>query len=257
MKTKLQSLLLAVLSLGVVSTFAQPGGGMGGPSGPNFGGSMSKLFGDNKTFSASMEIEAKEGRAGDTTIPGKIAFDDGKSRFEMDMTKMKNSNMPAAAIEQMKTMGMDVMVVISRPDKKTSYMVYPSLKAYAEMPLKESESSDVVSKYKVDTQELGKETLDGHACVKNKVTVTDDKDKKHEFTVWNATDLKSFPVKIEMNENKTAVTMLFKDIKLAKPEAKLFDAPSDLKRYDSVMTLMQEEMMKKMGGGGFGAPPAR
>ena len=47
------------------------------------------------------------------------------------------------------------------------------------------------------------------------------------------------------------MTMSFTEVKLAKPEAKLFEAPSDLKRYDNMMTLMQEEMMKKMGGGGF------
>jgi len=35
------------------------------------------------------------------------------------------------------------------------------------------------------------------SCVKNKVIVTDDKGDKHESTVWNATDLKNFPVKIE------------------------------------------------------------
>ncbi len=262
MKIKLHSLLVAVLTLGLAaSTFAQPGGpggGMGGgPGGPNFGGSMSKLFGDNKTFSSTVEIQAKDGQAGDTTIPGKLMFDDGKSRFEMDMTKMKNSKMPPGAAEQMKAMGMDSMVVISRPDKKLSYMVYAGLNSYVEMPLKESDSAEAVNKLKVETTELAKETIDNHPTVKNKVVVTDDKGKKQEFTVWNATDLKSFPVKLEMSERGTVVTMLFKDVKLAKPEAKLFEAPAGLKKYDNMMTMMQEEMMKKMGDGGGFAPPAR
>ena len=77
--------------------------------------------------------------------------------------------------------------------------------------------------------------------------------KKHEATVWNATDLKKFPVKIETTEQGQAVTMLFKDVKLSKPEANLFDPPSDLKYY-SMMSLMQQEMMKRMGGG-MGMPP--
>lgn len=250
MKIKIHVLLVALLGLSLLSSNAQPGGGMGGsPGGPNFGGSMSKLFGDNKTFTAALEIQAKEGAAGDTSLPGKLSFDDGKSRFEMDMSKMKNSKMPPSAVEQMKAMGMDTMVVISRPDKKLSYMVYPNLKAYAEMPLKDSENPEAISKLKMETTELGKETVDGHPTVKNKVVVTDAKDKKQEFTVWNATDLKSFPVKLEMIERGTTVTMLFKEVKLAKPEAKLFDAPSDLKRYDNMMSLMQEEMMKRMDSG--------
>lgn len=258
MKTKFHSLLVGILSLGLLTAAAQPGGGGmgGGPGGPNFGGSMSKLFGDNKNFSAALEIQAKDGAAGDTTIPGKLMFDDGKSRFEMDMTKMKNSKMPPEAMEQMKAMGMDSMVVISRPDKKSSYMIYPGLKAYAEMPLKEANSPEAIEKFKMETTKISEEKVDGHPCVKNKVVVTDDKDKKQEFTVWNATDLKSFPVKLEMLERGTTVTMSFTEVKLAKPEAKLFEAPSDLKRYDNMMTLMQEEMMKKMGGGGF-APPGK
>lgn len=257
MKSKLSALIIAVLGVSLISSIAQPGGMGGNPGGPNFGGSMSKLFGDNKAFSASMVIEAKEGRAGDTTIPGKLMFDDGKSRFEMELTNMKNSKMPPQALEQMKAMGMDQMIAISRPDKKASYIVYPGLKAYAEMPLKESDTAEAVNKSKVTTTELGKETLDGHDCVKNKVVVTGEDQKSHEFTVWNASDLKSFPIKIQMNENKTDVTMTFKDVKLSKPDSKLFDAPADLKRYDNMMSLMQEEMMKKMGGGGFGAPPGR
>jgi hypothetical protein len=254
MKNKFNFLLVAALGFGLISTSAQPGGGMGGPGGPNFGGSMSKLFGDNKAFSTAVEIQAKDGAAGDTTIPGKLAFDDGKSRFEMDMLKMKNSKMPPGAMEQMKAMGMDKMVVVSRPDKKTSYMIYPGLSAYAEMPLKESESADAVNKLKVETTELGKETVDGHPTVKNKVVVTDEKGKKQEFIAWNATDLKSFPVKLEMSERGATVTMLFTSVKLAKPDAKEFDAPASMKRYDDMMTLMQEEMMKKMGGG---APAGR
>jgi len=255
MKTKLPSLLIATLGLSLLTAPAQPG--PGGPAGPDFSGSMSKLFGENKQFSAALEIQAKDGAAGDTTIPAKMAFDDGKSRLEMDMTKMKNSKLPPSAMEQMKAMGMDRMLIIARPDKKLNYMIYPTLKAYAEMPVKDAASTEAVSKFKVETTELGKETVDGHPCVKNKVVVTDDKDAKHESTVWNATDLKTFPVKIETAERGTAVVMLFTDIKLAKPEASQFEMPDGLKRYDSMMELMQGEMMKRMGGAGGFTPPSR
>ena len=38
-------------------------------------------------------------------------------------------------------------------------------------------------KFKLEATELGKETVAGHPCVKNKVIVTDDKGDKHESTV--------------------------------------------------------------------------
>lgn len=224
MKIKLQSLLVTALSLGLVTTFAQPGGPGGGMGGPSFGGSMSKLFGDNKQFSAVLEIQPGEKAKKETALSGKLTFDEGKSRFEMEAPEMGS------------------IVVISRPDKKASYMIYPTMKMYMELPLKDAASTEAMSKYKVESTELGKETLLDHPCVKNKIVVTDDQGKKNESIVWNATDLKSFPVKIETTEDGTKMTMIFKDVKLTKPDATLFEVPKD---------------MQRMGGAGGFMPPTR
>ena len=155
--------------------------------------------------------------------------------------------------EHMKAMGMDRTVMISRPDTKTSYMVYPGLSAYAASPLQDPDATKPASSFKVETTELGKETVDGYDCVKNKVVVTDDQGKAHEFTTWNATDLNKFPVKIEMNEQGHELTMVFKNVKTSKPDAALFEPPADFKKYDSPQALMQQEMMKRMGT----MPPGR
>lgn len=103
---------------------------------------------------------------------------------------------------------------------------------------------------------LGKETVEGHDCVKNKVVVTDKEGAKHESTVWNASDLKSFPVKIVTGEAGHPATILFKNITFTKPAASLFEPPSGFTKYDSPQTMMQTEMMKKMGGG-MGKPPGQ
>jgi hypothetical protein len=108
----------------------------------------------------------------------------------------------------------------------------------------------------MESTELGKESVDGHACVKNKVTVTDKAGKAHESTVWNATDLKNFPVKITTSEAGAATTMLFKAVKLEKPDPAQFEPPAGFKKYDSLMALMQQEMMSRMGGA-RGMPPGQ
>jgi len=149
----------------------------------------------------------------------------------------------------MKGMGMDRMVMISRPDKKVTYTVYPGLQAYVEMPLRDSDAAEAQSDFKVETAELGKETVDGHPCVKNRAVVTDKEGRKHESLVWNATDLKNFPIRIEQTEQDTTMTMLFKEIELSEPDVSLFDPPTDFKHYESMPALMQQEMMKRMGGG--------
>jgi hypothetical protein len=251
MKNNHLILASAILCAGLVPVYSQPGRA---PAMPKMSGHMAKLFGGISAYSATMETQSKDS-SGDTTImPSKIFCLDGKTRMETDMAKMKNGNMSPDAAEQMKAMGMNSMVMISRPDKKISYMIYPGMQAYAENPLQDRETTASAADFKVETTELGKETLDGHPCVKNKIVVTEKDGNKHEYTVWNATDLKKFPVKIQSTEGSNDVTMLFKNVSLAKPAASLFDPPADFKKYDNIQQLMQQEMMKRMGGG-MGMPP--
>ena len=241
------------MCLNLVSASAQ----MGGPKGPQLSGNIAKLFGKNSAFSAAMEMQTLMPPQNQTvTMPGKIAFDAGKSRFEMDMSEMKGASMPPQAIAQMKTMGMDKMVMIARPDKKLTYMVYPNLQAYTEIAITDQDAVKAESDFNVEVTKLGEEKVDGHPCIKNKAVVSDKQGNKYESTVWNATDLKDFPVKIEVQDQGHAMTMLFKDVKLAKPEASLFESPAGLKRYDNPMALIQGEMMKRMGAG-MGMPQGK
>ena len=244
-------LTLFLLCAGLVPVYAQPGQM---PAMPKFGGSMTKLFGGISAYSATMETQVKESSGNTVTMPSKIFSLDGKTRVESDTANMKGGNMPPNAAEQMKAMGMGSMVMISRPDKKISYMIYPGLQAYAENPMPDRDAATTTADYKVETTELGKDTVDGHPCVKNKVIVTDNQGNKYESVVWNATDLKKFPVKIETDHQGQTMTILFKDVTLAKPDSGLFDPPSGFTRYDSMQTMMQQEMMKRMGGG-MGMPP--
>ena len=253
-----QSLILAsaILGLGLLPAYPQFGPRGGAPAGPRFSGAMDKLFGDNQSFSATLTVETRENAGGDPmTMPGKITFDSGKSRFEVDLAQASNSKIRPEQAAQMKAMGMDRMAMIGRPDKKTSYLLYPGMQAYVENPLPDSETTTSASDYKVETTELGKETLAGHPCVKNKVVLTDKAGNQHESTVWNATDLKNFPVKIKQTLQGKETTMTFTEVSLAKPAASQFEPPADCTKFDSLPAMMQAVMMKQMGGGGMGMPP--
>ncbi len=259
MKTSLPTLVAVIISAGLLSTHAQfgPRGGMNAMSGPQLSGSMAQLFGDHSTFTAELEIQVTDKASGDTaTVPGKLAYGEAKSRFEMEISRIKGNRMSPEMAGQMKQMGMDSMIVITRPEKKLSYLVYPGLQAYVEAPLQNTDASPSKSDFKVETTELGKETVDGRPCLKNKVIVTDKEGKKLEATVWNATapELKKFPVKIETVESGNQVVMLYKEIKLAKPAASQFDPPSGFTKYENMQTMMQQIMMKQFGGGQGLAP---
>lgn len=243
MKTPKLVVLISAIAL-TASVYGQPGGHM---MGPTFGGSLSKLFGDNSAFSADIEIQAAVSADQNMKMPGKFAFDSGKSRFEMNLANAKGGGMTPQVVQQMKSMGMDQTVMISRPDTKTAYMIYPGLSAYTTIPIQDADAAKPASAFKIQTTELGKETVNGHPCVKNKALVTDDQGKTHEATLWNASDLNKFPVKIETTDEGRTTTMLFQNVKTSKPDASLFEPPTDYKRYDNPQTMMQQEVMKRMG----------
>jgi hypothetical protein len=222
MKNHFSILVSTIICLGLLPAYSQSGP----PGGPQLGGTLSKLFGDNQTFSADLEMQVSDKSGKPMTMPGKLSFDTGKSRFEISTNQM---------------------VTIARPDKKIAYLVYPGLRSYAEIPLSNADSAPTKRDYKMEITEIGADIVDGHPCVKNKYIVTDNEGVKHESTVWNATDLKKFPVKIETVEQGDNVSMLFQNVSLAKPAASLFDPPADFKKYDTAQQ-MQQEMMKRLGG---------
>jgi hypothetical protein len=251
-------LLLATLlfTVSISHVHAQFGGGMGSsPTGPSLSGELLKLFGDHTAFSANLEFEVRQNEVGNpVTLPGKISFSDGKTRFEMDLTQAKGDQIPPEAIIQLKQMGMDKMVVISLPSQDQSLLVYPGLKSYVKMPINDPDADKTVDDFDIQITELGREERGGYKCTKNRVVVTDKAGGSQESTVWNANELDGFPVRIETTEEGHGVVLLFKDVKLATPASSQFTPPADYTPYDNVMGMMQEIMVKRMGGGTGTAP---
>ena len=168
---------------------------------------------------------------------------------------MKGAKMPPNAGTQMKSMGLDQMVADRAAGQKDRL---PHLSRPAELRdqdhLSEAESAPATNDFKMEITELGKDTVDGHPCVKN---------KSSSLTRRNQTRVhrleRNGSEKIPgQNSNRRAgprtSTMLFKNVSLAKPAATLFDPPAGFNKYDNVQQLMQQEMMKRMGGG-TGMPP--
>jgi hypothetical protein len=236
------------LSLGLAPAYSQ----IGAPSAmPDFGGDTAKLFGDNQTFSATLQIQSTDNSGKAITMPGKISFDAGKARFEFNMTAVQGSAMPPAAIAQMKSMGLDQMVAVARPDKKIAWLIYPGMQSYVQNTLSDAQADATTNDFKIESTEIGKETVDNHPCLENKIVIIGKDGNKHEFTAWNATDLNNFPVKIQTDAQGHSTTLLFRSVSFAKPDASLFEVPSGYTSYANVQVMMQQQMMKQMGGGGL------
>jgi len=213
---------------------------------------MTKLFGENKSFTADAEISMSNTNTANKqnmTMPVIMSQLDGKVRSDTDMEKIKGGMFPAEALQQMKAMGMTHTITIMRPDTKTMTMIYPGLTSYVQMPIPKEQADALNKDPKIEKTEVGKETVDGHACVKNKVTVTDDNGKKQDLFMWNATDMKNFPIKMQINNEQGNVIIAYKNVKFEKPDAKLFEPPADYTKCADQQELMQKAMAK-MGAGG-------
>jgi hypothetical protein len=227
-------------------------------SGPGLDASTVKLFGENTLFSAVLQLQTENPKSSDPmTVPGKIYFDHGKSRFEMNISEATGGMMSPATAAGMKSMGLDKTIMISRPDKRTAYQVYPGMQAYVETQLTTSEASSATNDSKLEMTELGKETLDGHPCVKSKAVVTSKDGTKTESLVWQATDLKQFPLRIERTEGRMNVIMIFRDIDFSKPAPELFDPPTASTKYDSMQAMAQAILLKRIGGAGTDPAPGK
>ena len=163
----MRTLLSFVLAGGLLTAtaFAQRGP-MGGQP-PGLDPIMAKIFGSIKGFSAKAEMTMNSSR-GEVTMTVVYEMLAGKMRMEMDMASMMGAQMPPEAVAQIKMMGMDRMVNIALPETRQLYIIYPGAQSYIEMPIPQaSPAADATKESKVDYAEVGKETIDGHPCVKS------------------------------------------------------------------------------------------
>ena len=227
-----------------------------------FQATLAKLFGEATAFTAQAEmVAADQTKAEILRMTMAFALLDGKMWMDLDLGQIKSGKIPPGVIASMQKMGMDRMLNIVRPDKQVTLLIYPRLASYVEAPLTKEDASAYAKTTKIDKTAIGKETIDGHPCVKSKIIVMEDNGKKHEGIVWTAKDLKNFPVRMDFVEPDATISMRFKNIQFAKPDSSRFDPPADFKKYSDVQQLMQSVMEKMMrapaGAAPTGQPPAR
>ncbi len=210
---------------------------------------MMKLFGANTNFIAKTEAHVYDKNHKETTaLPMGFEMLAGNIRVEINLSLIKSKELSAEVASQMKQLGMDQLTTVQLIDKKVNLQIYPGLKSYVELAMTKEEADALAKDYKIEKTPLGKETVDGHSCEKVDVTFTDDKGVKQTARVWNAKDLKDFPVQIEATEDDSTLILHFKDIKLGRPEASHFTTPAGMKKFETVEGLMTDAATKKLGG---------
>jgi len=197
-------------------------------SGTGINAAFLKLFGAVTAFTAKGETQVFDATQKETVrMPIEWAALDGKVRLEVNLEETIGKDMTPATLATLKQAGMARVVSIYRPDKKATYVMYPGVQSYVKIPVDKGEAEAIQKGLKLEKTPLGKETVDGHACVKNKVSVQGEKGAVLQVVTWNATDLKDFPVQIEMKDKKDTVRMRFTQVRFVRVNTNQFELPAN------------------------------
>jgi len=130
--------------------------------------------------------------------------------------------------------------VLTQTDTRTSYMVMGGSMCL-EMTAAPQHTPDPFTTgadAKIETSPAGTDTVDGHVCTVANVTVTPKDGKPQTMKIWQAQDLNGFPVKIETQTQQGPVTLLYRDVKLAAPDAGLMSHPANCHKMPGMGGMM-------------------
>jgi hypothetical protein len=212
---------------------------------------LTRLFAPTTAFVAKAEVQSLDLSRQETL---KAAMDfiflEGKLRIQIDLSEFKHKDFPPALANSLKQLGLSQVVSIMRPDKLQTSIVYPEMQSLLTLPLPKADADVVLKTPQIEKTVLGKETLNGRACVKHKVLIKSENGQTVSATVWNASDLKDFPVQIETVEKDSISILRFKEVQFVKPDARQFETPASYKQYADYPAMIKGLMSKLMGMGG-------
>jgi hypothetical protein len=235
-------LLMAVLVGMAVPAWAQ----MEGPGSTGVSASLIRLFGTNNAFTAQAEVQVlgKDNKERSGT-PMTFTLLGNKICLEVDMTRMRNPEQPTA-VAQMKPLGLDHVVSMLHPEQRKTIITFPKLRAFVKLNMPPGEADAFLQRAKIERTPVGKEKMEGHPCVKQRVVITDDAGKKSEATVWTATDLRDFPVCVATKEQQGTVVIRFRQIQFTRAQTNKFEPPAGYLECADMQVLMAGPVVKFM-----------
>ena len=212
-----------------------------------FDTSVIRLFNGINAFTAAADVQMVDtNRQEMGRMPMTFALRDGKLRIDMDLMQMKGRNIEPRAVAWLQQVGLDRLAVIMRPDRKRVYIAFPRAKSYVDRQMSDADLEATGKNAQLRTTPLGNETLDGHSCAKNKLTLVKSKGAPPlEAFTWNAADLKGFPVQITMPAKEGTAIIRFSKVQLARPDAPQFEAPAGFAKFSGADALMLSISLKQ------------
>ena len=85
----------------------------------------------------------------------------------------------------------------------------------------------------IERTPAGTDTVDGHACKVENVTITSKNGTTTKMKVWEAEDLQEFPLKVQVESARGPMTVVYKDVSFDAPAASLFVHPDNCRQMSA------------------------
>jgi hypothetical protein len=213
--------------------------------------SVLKFFDQKSAFSANAEVISEEDEKPDV-MPVKIAILGNLTRVEMDISKERggksSDEVMAGYRKDMATAGSAESVSIFNPDKKSTFLILPRLKAYLQTRIPDKEMEEMKQRPKAQKTESGEGKINGHACRKYTLRFVADRTmdvwrtgESPSATVWVAQDVPACPLRMDLldSDGRTNHTFLIKGVESTKVDKKMFEPPKGFTKCETPEALMK------------------
>jgi len=216
---------------------------------PFLAAALSEVFSDSRAFSAQAILQLP-GDQPNQGIPLGFATLNGKLRWYLNLDQASSSRLDPALSAWLREASLNQVLFILRPETNALVAV-PGLKQWFEFAPPKSPEIQAKAQEKVgflQKTEVGRETVDGHPCVKYRLDLPKERGAGEQAFVWQATDLKNLPIKFQTALNGETFTLLFRQIKDTPPDAKHFEPPAGYAKVSGPEALLQNALLGSFTG---------
>ena len=205
---------------------------------------LAKSFERFPSFSARAEVKLS-GKA--DPIPsgasGTIECGAGNLRWDVKLRDINSAQLSESARALLKRANGENLMLLTRPRLAANQLVLSGARAYVE---------EALPKVKLAvSRAVSNESIDGHPCVRERVTVLEEDGRTLEVMLWKATDLKRLPIQLRFTDAGEVIQVRLNNVRFREISARRFQVPVGLTKHENMEDLMQwvvvDKMRRRMG----------
>jgi hypothetical protein len=180
-------------------------------------------------------------------MPMNFALTPDRMRQEIDVMGMP---FPLESRTVMQKAHLDKIVVITQTDTKKAYLLFPGLQAYVEYPLSETLLDEINLRARqmgIQRTEFAQEMVGTHLCQQVRLIVTETNHPPEIALLRCATDLNQFPIRMDLLTPTDTTKFSFEDVQLKRPDAMLFEVPTNYVAFRDSAAISRYAMGKLKG----------